>query len=444
MKTKLLLLLFLANFSIYAQTNLVPNGGFENWTGGTPDNWAISNNVVSSSDAATGQYSAKLSFTTASAKIIAQVPMKAGITYTVKYKYKYLSNNYGGDHPISLKISKDGSATSMSGSSFASNNSWTQKETTFTPDSDLSYDLSISMFSFDSAVFDILIDDVQVYTDAISEEYTQIPDVAFENKLIALDIDSGNPDGQVLTSKISSITSLHLGTSGIKDLTGIQGFVSLESLYIGDNEITTIDLSKNTKLIELSYYSFFITGLSTLDVSNNTLLKSLTCSRSNIKTLDLSKNTLLNNLNCSNNQNLISIDLKSGHNKNILALSLQNPNLKCIQVDDVAYTNANWKGAINPAVTTFSEDCNKTLGLEASVFEKVNIYPNPTKGELTINNVNLEKANVYNSLGQLVKSFSLNSADLNHSINLSGLPKGVYYIYLINQDTASAKKIILE
>ncbi|KRB54647.1 hypothetical protein ASD98_16480 [Flavobacterium sp. Root186] len=63
---------------------------------------------------------------------------------------------------------------------------------------------------------------------------------------------------------------------------------------------------------------------------------------------------------------------------------------------------------------------------------------------MSIKNINLEKANVYNSLGQLVKSFSLNSTDSNHSINLSGLPKGVYYVYLINQDAASAKKVIVE
>ncbi|MBS7230293.1 T9SS type A sorting domain-containing protein [Flavobacterium psychroterrae] len=38
----------------------------------------------------------------------------------------------------------------------------------------------------------------------------------------------------------------------------------------------------------------------------------------------------------------------------------------------------------------------------------------------------------------------LNSTNSNNTINLSGLPKGVYYIYLINQDAASAKKVIVE
>ncbi|MCP2026566.1 hypothetical protein L1276_001710 [Flavobacterium sp. HSC-32F16] len=72
------------------------------------------------------------------------------------------------------------------------------------------------------------------------------------------------------------------------------------------------------------------------------------------------------------------------------------------------------------------------------------MHPNPTKGELNIKNANLEKANVYNVLGQLVKSFTLNASNTDNTINLSGLPKGVYYVYLINKDKASAKKVIVE
>ena len=118
-----------------------------------------------------------------------------------------------------------------------------------------------------------------------------------------------------------------------------------------------------------------------------------------------------------------------------------NPNLTCIKVADVAYSQANWT-TIKDAQTNFSTTC--TLGLENSVFAKATVYPNPTHGEVNINNIALEKVNVYNSLGQLVKTFNLNSDNTNNTINLSGLPKGIYYVYLINQDAASAKKVILE
>lgn len=566
MKTKLLLLLLLANFSIYAQTNLVPNGGFENWTGGTPDNWNVSNTVTLSSDAASGQYSAKLSFTTVSAKIIAQVPMKAGITYTVKYKYKYLSSNYSGLHPISLQISKDGSATSTSSSAFASNNSWTPKETTFTPDMDLSYDLSISMFSFDSETFDILIDDVQVYTDAVSEEYTQIPDLAFENKLIALGIDSGAPDGQVLTSKVAAVTQLDLENSNISDLTGIQAFVSLDNLYLRKNNLTTIDLSKNPKLTylnvgsnklsslnlsdnpllesvdcqrnnltsidishnpKLTYFNCMVNQISGLDVSVNTLLEDLAVSSNQLTSLNIDKNLSLKTLNCGNNQitslnvskntaltslachynkitslnvsnntlleelmchfneltsldvsnnpelymldclnnkitslnvsanpkiievacennSLTYLNLKNGNNVNFdlfFSNFVNNPDLKCILVDDAAYSDQNWADK-KDAGAVYAASC--TLGVNESVLSQAVLYPNPVKDVINIQNVNLEKAAVYNVLGQLIKSFTLNSTNTDNTINLSGLPKGVYYIYLINGDAASAKKVVIE
>ncbi|WP_291150947.1 T9SS type A sorting domain-containing protein [Flavobacterium sp. UBA7680] len=464
MKTKLLLLLFLANFSIYAQTNLVPNGGFENWTGGTPDNWAISNTVASSPDAATGQYSAKLSFTTASAKIIAQVPMKAGITYTVKYKYKYLSSNYGGDHPISLKISKDGSATSMSGSSFASNNSWTQKETTFTPDSDLSYDLSISMFSFDSAVFDILIDDVEVYTDAVPEKYTQIPDLAFENKLISLGIDSGAPDGQVLTSKVASLTSLNVSNSSITNLTGIEDFIALDYLYCYDNRLTQLNISKNSKLTILSCGNNLLTTLNlannpllitlqcannklaALDLSNNTALKTIDCNHNELTSIDVSKQLMLESLNCTHNSlktlelfsnlkldllwcsnNLLkSLDLSknnkltvmTAHTNLLTYLNIQNganylfnPNanyatfygnyLECIQVDNVEDANKRWSQVKDP-MASFSTDCKAYTLIPDVNFEKklyaLGIDRDGINGKVLTSNISsLTTLNIYAS-----------------------------------------------
>jgi hypothetical protein len=91
---------------------------------------------------------------------------------------------------------------------------------------------------------------------------------------------------------------------------------------------------------------------------------------------------------------------------------------------------------------TYSSSCS--LGIEESVFDKVVLYPNPTKGEVNIQNISLEKASVYNTLGQLVKTVKLDTNNDNHIVDLSGLPKGIYYIYLINQDAASAKKIIVE
>jgi Leucine-rich repeat (LRR) protein len=569
MKMKLLfLLLILFSITSFSQINLVANGGFEDWTNNQNlANWTIENNVNQNVIGSAQEInSAELTITssTNAPKITTQVPMVAGVVYTVKYKFKYLSANYSGQHPISLKIIKDGSATTTTNSSFASNNDWVQKITTFIPDLTTSYDLSISTFTFDGATFEVLIDDVQVYVQG-SEQYTLIPDVNFENALIAYGIDSGAPDGKVITYDISSITNLSVTSNSINSLTGIQDFVALKKLICYSNNLSSLDITKNINLTEINCTSnklisldvsknMFLSWLacnlnklttlnlasnlsldylncsqnnlsiidvsnnlnlkklysssnpitnldlstntkltnlhcsqnklSTLNVDNNVLLKEIVCSFNNVVGINLSKNLALESLNCQYNYNLTNLDLSKnkalsylvcGANKlNNLDLSqntaltyfhcdngglsslnlkngnntlltnrnfLSNPNLKCIQVDDATYSNANWATAkdIN---TVYSTDCI-ALGIAESVFDKVSIYPIPSKGELHIDNILLEKATLYDSLGKLVKTTIFTSSS-NNSINLSGLPKGIYYVFLQTENASTAKEIIVE
>ncbi|TDW50035.1 putative secreted protein (Por secretion system target) [Flavobacterium sp. 270] len=239
--------------------------------------------------------------------------------------------------------------------------------------------------------------------------YTEISDSNFEQKLINLGIDTDGLNGKITTANISSITSLDLSNSNIKDLTGIENFTALNILDCSNNQLTTLDLSKNSNLQIL-----YVTG--------NPLVYL--------------------NLKNGNNQNLIVESQNGKKAANIPGTSfLGLINLGCVKVDSAPYSNANWS-RIKEATTTYSETC--TLGLEDSILDKIVMYPNPTKGEVNILNVSLEKATVYNSLGQLVKTFNLDSSNTINTINLSGLPKGIYYIYLINQDAASAKKVIVE
>lgn len=396
MKAKLLLLLLLANFSIYAQTNLVANGGLNSWSGASLYDWTVANNVSSALNNYEGKFSAKLSYVTASPEITTQVPLQAGVTYTIKFKYMYLDSNYGGDHPISLNISKNGSATTLSSNTFAKNNAWTEKEATFTPDANLSYDLSISTFSFDSAAFSVLIDHVQVYV-AGTEQYTQIPDINFENKLIALGIDSGLPDGKVQTSNIATITSLDVSSSNITDLTGIEDFVSLSQLYVMSNKLTTLDLSKNPELTiircdanytitslnlsnnpKLNYLYCGDNKITSLDLSNlpelielycnsnqlsslnlsaNTKLENLYAYSNLLTALDLSKNTALINLYCYENMRLETLNLQNGNNNLIQKIALKStPSLYCFVVDDIAYSTTNWS-SFKDANVNFTLTC---------------------------------------------------------------------------------------
>ncbi|WP_165830121.1 leucine-rich repeat domain-containing protein [Flavobacterium hydrophilum] len=265
--------------------------------------------------------------------------------------------------------------------------------------------------------------------DSPNPTHTLLPDQKFEQKLIDLGIDTDGLNGKISSSDISAVTSLDLSNSNITDLSGIENFTSLTNLDCSNNQITNLNLSYNLLLERLIAFSNQITSL------------------------DLSKNSKLTIVYVVSNP-LVFLNLQNGNNKNMIILNVTGKNaasyatsflglnqLACIKVDDAAFSNTNWS-KIKETSTTYSTSCS--LGIEDSVFDKVTLYPNPTKEEVTIANISLEKATVYNTLGQLVKSFTLNSGDSNNTISLSDLPKGVYYVYLINKDAATVKKVIVE
>lgn len=137
-------------------------------------------------------------------------------------------------------------------------------------------------------------------------QVTLIPDNDFEQRLIALNIDSdGIVNGQILTADALNTTVLDLNNSGylqaccIKDFTGLEDFVNLEEMESYFNDIHTIDLTPLTKLKKLHLSNSL---LSSIDLSGNTNLESLVIGNeyyvkfwnpNDMEKLDLSNNTKL-------------------------------------------------------------------------------------------------------------------------------------------------------
>jgi Leucine-rich repeat (LRR) protein len=140
---------------------------------------------------------------------------------------------------------------------------------------------------------------------SIYAQYTSIPDVNFETKLISLGIDSGAPDGKVLTANVASLTALNVSNSSITNLTGIEDFIALDYLYCYNNRLTQLNVSKNTKLTILTCSNNLLT---TLNLANNPLLITLQCDNNKLTALDFANNTALKTIDCSHNQ-LTSIDV---------------------------------------------------------------------------------------------------------------------------------------
>ena len=118
----------------------------------------------------------------------------------------------------------------------------------------------------------------------------------------------GKDDGDALSQdELNGVTELIIDHAYIKDLTGIELFPNLEKLDCKNNNLTRLDVSKNTKLTKLYCESNQLTGL---DLSKNTELTELNCQDNQLTSLNLSKNTALTKLDCALNP-LTSLDVSN-------------------------------------------------------------------------------------------------------------------------------------
>ncbi|RNC86805.1 MAG: T9SS C-terminal target domain-containing protein [Winogradskyella sp.] len=222
-------------------------------------------------------------------------------------------------------------------------------------------------------------DDWAYYSDTTCVDiFTYVPDDNFEQALIDLGLDDVL-DNLVLRDNINPVTNLDVSNQGITSLLGIEDFSALvvfncsnnsstsidlsansllEELYVSNNNLSALDISSNTAITVLNCSSNMI---GSIDLSNNLSLQTLDCSNNSLQNIIVSNNTALDNLNCAFNQieslnlvsntsltnivcndnSLFSLNLVNGTNNLITALNAtNNPDLSCIQVDDVAFSNA--------------------------------------------------------------------------------------------------------
>ena len=134
---------------------------------------------------------------------------------------------------------------------------------------------------------------------------------------------------------------------------------TLISFNCTENQIKTLDVSKNTKLEKLACMS---NELTSLDVSKNTALKMLYCGANQLTSLDVSKNTALENLWCDGNK-LTTLDVSK--NTNLEMLYCNNNEIMGLDVSN------------NPALAELNCSYNQIMKLDLSKNTKlVNVYCN--------------------------------------------------------------------
>ena len=287
---------------------------------------------------------------------------------------------------------------------------------------------------------------------------TEIPDLNFEQALIDLGYDSGDPDGFVLTTNINLITELNVNNKSITDLTGIEGFTDLTRLscynnqltslnvsnntaltYLGcgDNQLTILDVSNNTALTALHCFD---NQLTSLNVSNNTALTSLSCGNNQLTILDVSNNTALTGLYCFVNE-LTSLNVRNGNNINFRNFdSSSNPNLTCIFVDDVDWSPENWTVFIDSASTFVANEaeCSALSVVDYASYLDIFIHPNPTENHLFVQG---HKNPISISISNLQGKKVLSKINVD-KIDVSSLSKGAYFIKVSDGINSSTKKFI--
>jgi len=116
-----------------------------------------------------------------------------------------------------------------------------------------------------------------------------------------------NHDGKVSMEEASAVSKINFYSKSIRSVKGIEYFTELTELYIDENKLASLDVSKNSKLQILECSSNVLT---TLTISHNTSLTSLSCSYNELVSIDVTKNTSLSSLKCSHNQ-LTALDISN-------------------------------------------------------------------------------------------------------------------------------------
>ncbi len=136
------------------------------------------------------------------------------------------------------------------------------------------------------------------------------PDANFKTWLVGAGCDTDG-DGEISYAEAAVVMEMYIDSPEnnngltITSLEGIEHFPELRELQCMEQNIGSLDISKNTKL---TYLDLFYCGLGELDVQSNTKLVTLYCTGNDISSLSVSHLANLKDLGFDYNPNIAEID----------------------------------------------------------------------------------------------------------------------------------------
>lgn len=310
-------------------------------------------------------------------------------------------------------------------------------------------------------------------------------DPTFKSTLIAKKIDKDG-DGEISIAEAQNVTYLDVSFKGITNFGGLENFTNLTTLILNGNKISssTVDVSKNTKLITFACETM---GISSIDVSNNPAIVSLSVmdnpittvdtskqpnlmifggGYSNIKSLDFSNNPKLANvgvsqakltkLDLSKNPSLMSVDiafnpslnslnLANGNNASLTNVDARfNASLTCIQVDPgftpPTYNPTTYSGWKKDDAASYSGTPCSSLAVAEVGSKDVFFYPNPATTYITFEaKAKINSVKIVDASGRVVANDKVEE----NRVNVEKLNPGVYYM-VVEADGNTFKKSFIK
>ena len=239
-----------------------------------------------------------------------------------------------------------------------------------------------------------------------------------------------DPEGKLKTLDVSKNVNLTILYCGFNlDMTNNP---KIEQLRCAGNNLNSLDVSKNTELIEFEAYN---NRLSSIDVSNNPKLYYIDLTNNQIKSIDVSKNLKLGRITCSDNK-LTSIDVTN--NQKLTELNISGNSIVEIDLGN------------NPELNYLYCEKNKISELELSnnkKLKRLNVNDNNLTS-LTVNccpEIKRLKAN-----NNLIKEMDISELTSLFDFYCSGNPLETLYVFdgqidaLFEKEIPSTTKIVVK
>ncbi len=140
-------------------------------------------------------------------------------------------------------------------------------------------------------------DEAEMAAEGIAIDAAHFPDAIFRSYL-STNFDT-DKNGVFSQEELTEVCFVDVGNMGIADLTGVEYLTELLQLTCDRNQLTSLDLRKNTNLSGLDCRS---NSLTVLNLPQNTNMVSLLCTSNQLSSLDVSQYSGLKQLHCGYNQ----------------------------------------------------------------------------------------------------------------------------------------------